>query len=101
MNITNEYIDFGGTVYFYHDIDKMQRTKENAFLHGLSMFCRSWTFERMTANEKTSCVESLLWANRQGMIKGTFCDRINIMNAVYHAFLCGIGYTGAAWREAA
>ena len=91
MNFTKDYMDIGGSVYFYNRVDKLPRTKENAFLHGLAMFCRSWTFERLTEDEKINCVDSFLFALEQGMIKGTFHDRMQTMNAIYNAFLNGVG----------
>lgn len=102
MTFTDEYFDLGGSVYFYSNVDKLPRTKENALLHHLAMDCRSWTFARLTQEEKESCVNALLWANRQGMIKGNFDARYEIMNAIYNAFLMGAGYRGGCtWREEA
>lgn len=99
MIFTKDYFDLGGSVYYYNTIDRLPRDKDNAFLHGLSMFCRSWTFGRMTDDERERCINSFLFANDQGMIKGTFTDRVQIMNAIYHAFLQGIGYNNFNWRE--
>ena len=33
-------------------------------------------------------------------VKGTEKQRIEIFNALYHAFLSGIGYKPIGWREA-
>ena len=102
MTFTKDYFDLGGSVYFYSEVDKLPHTKENALLHHLAMDCRSWTFARLTQEEKESCVNAILWANRQGMIKGNFDARYEIMNAIYNAFLMGAGYRGGCtWREEA
>ena len=52
MTFTEKYFDLGGSVYFYSEVDKLPRTKENALLHHLAMDCRSWTFARLTQEEK-------------------------------------------------
>lgn len=97
----DSYLTFDGNVYFYSEVDKLPNTKENAFIKGMAMFCRSWTFEKLTAKEKESCVDSFLWAYEQGAIKGTFADRILIMHAIYTAFLFALGYNDGAlsWRD--
>ena len=100
MTFTEKYFDLGGSVYFYSEVDKLPRTKENALLHHLSMDCRSWTFARLTQEEKESYIDFLLWANNSGVIKGTFDARWEIMSAIYSAFLIGTGYHDPLhWRE--
>lgn len=100
MTFTEKYFDLGGSVYFYSEVDKLPRTKENALLHHLAMVCRSWTFARLTQEEKESCVNALLWADHQGIIKGNFETRWFIMAAIYSAFLSGTGYHDPLhWRE--
>ena len=54
MTFTKDYFDLGGSVYFYSEVDKLPHTKENALLHHLAMDCRSWTFARLTQEEKES-----------------------------------------------
>lgn len=99
MLIKKTFIDFGGNVYVFEKVDKLPTTKENAFLHGIAMFCRSWTFERLSADEKERCINSFLFAEEQKIIKGSYRDRIQIMNAIYSGFLSGLGYSGVDWRE--
>ena len=102
MTFTEKYFDLGGSVYFYSEVDKLPRTKENALLHHLAMDCRSWTFARLTQEEKERYIDFLLWANNSGVIKGTFDARFEIMSAIYSAFLIGTGYHGGCtWREEA
>ena len=99
MTVTKDYIDFGGTVYTFDQIKKLPYTKENALLHHLSIDCHSWTFERMTEAEKERCINSLVWAWEQGIVKGTKETRWQILNALYSVFLDGLGYNGSSWRE--
>lgn len=99
MTFTKKYFDLGGTAYFYEEVDKLPKTKENALVLHLSMDCRSWTFARLTQEEKERCINAILWANDQGIIKGNFDTRWYIMSAIYSAFLEGIGYKPFGWRE--
>ena len=92
MTFTKEYMDFGGSVYFHAKIDALPKEKENAFLQHLSMTCRSWTFCRMTARERENLVNSFLWANEQGLIKGDWNARWHTMQAMYAAFLAALDY---------
>lgn len=101
MTFTKEYMDLGGSVYFYANVDKLPNTKENALLHHLAMTCRSWTFARMTQKEKENCVNSFLWANEQNLIKGSFDARWATMQAIYDAFLSALDYNDdpMKWRD--
>ena len=99
MTITESYIDFGGTVYTFDKIQQLPQTKENAFLHYIGMTVKSWTFHRMTEQEKTRCINALYWTVEQDALKGTFYNRWMILQSVYNAFLAGIGYSGGDWRK--
>lgn len=102
MKFTKEYMDFGGSVYFFSDVDKLPDTKENALLRYLSMTCKSWTFGRMTKQERERCIKSFLDSNNRGFIKGDFHARWNTMHAIYAAFLSALGYEDnpGDWRGA-
>lgn len=99
MTFTKNYIDFDGSVYTFENIEKLPDTKENALLQFIGMTCKSWTFNRMTQAEKEKCIDALYFPNEQGMLKGTFRQRWDILNAVYNAYLSGLGYVGGNWRE--
>lgn len=99
MTFTNRYADINGFVITFSDVDKLPKTKENALVHYVEMTCQSWTFDRMTQAEKERCINALLWTYEQGMLKGSFRQRWDILNAVYNAYLTGLGYTGAGWRD--
>ena len=78
--------------YFYKD---REETKENATNNYISMTIHSWTFDRMTEDEKKRCIESLKYAK----VAGAYNTRWEILHSIYHAFLLGLGYTGPRWRE--
>lgn len=92
LNITKDYADINGTVYVFKEIDKLPFTKEDAYIETLCNIVRSWTFNRMTEEEKENCVAAFEWASEQGFIKGNAVQRWEIMESIYTAFLYGIGY---------
>lgn len=99
MTFTNTYADINGFVIVFADVDKLPDTNENALLQFIGITCKSWTFNRMTQAEKERCIEALYFPNEQGMLKGTFRQRWDILNAVYNAYLSGLGYVGGDWRN--
>ena len=99
MTFTKNYIDFDGSVYTFENIEKLPGTKENALLQFIGITCKSWTFNRMTQAEKERCIDALCFPNEQGMLKGTFRNRRNMLQAVYNAYLSGLGYVGGDWRN--
>ena len=77
----------------------MERKKEHATHYFMRMIYNSWTYDRMTENERGRLESAIDWADRQGMVKGTFDNRWKVLQAIYNAFLQGIGYTDFNWRE--
>lgn len=75
------------------------KNKENATLDFIGMIKESWTWARLTENEKKSFEDSVIWSINQNVIIGTYEQRYKILNALYHTFLQGVGYTGWKWRE--
>lgn len=62
------------------------------------MIKQSWTYERMTKEEKEKLTD-LLNSNRiKEAVKGTYNRRWETLNAIYYAFLIGLGYDCADWR---
>ena len=76
----------------------MNKPKENALPDFLEMIRNSWTYDKMTVEETSRCEKALRSAPTQD-IQGTYHQRWSAYNAVYNAYLIGIGYTGALWRE--
>ena len=58
----------------------------------------SWTYDKMTDDEQTRCMEALRGALEHGAIKGSPKSRRQILHAIYLAFLLGLGYDGPRWR---
>jgi len=60
---------------------------------------KGWTWKRMTETEQTAFIDLILETREQDAIKGDYTTRWTILNALYGAFLDGLGYDGPAWRE--
>lgn len=58
---------------------------------------RSWTWGRLTMNERVT-FEAML-STYDDAIKGTYDQRWRICQALYTTYLAGLGYTGGEWRE--
>ena len=99
MLFTKDYFAIYQTAYFYKDVDALPRNKDTALLHFCAMICRSWTFERMTHDEKERCISTLWWTANQNALRGNFGAMWIVMQAVYNAFLSGLGCDGSKWRE--
>ena len=77
-----------------------KRDKAQAVYNYMQMICKSWTYNRLTDTEKAQWDKAVEFAQKQGMIRGTYRARWGIMNAIYNAFLNGCGYDGGMnWRE--
>ena len=76
----------------------MEKVKENAIMDFVHMISNSWTWGRMTDEERqrfTRCIDDL----PKGSVTGTYDSRWQTLHAIYSAFLAGLGYDGANWRE--
>lgn len=63
--------------------------------HYFDMIVHSWTWDRMTLDERNRFVDSF----DPSMITGGESTRYRSMQAIYAAFLAGLGYDGPGWRE--
>lgn len=77
--------------------NKNVQSKENAYKDYISMMKESWTYNRMTQEEQKN-VGAALELSRESL-HGTYKQRYNALQAIYHGFLCGLGYSGGAWRD--
>lgn len=74
--------------------------KKQAVYDFMRIIYKSWTYDRMTDAEKAQWDKAVEWAQKQGMIRGTYRARRDIMQAIYNAFLHGCGYDNQVdWRE--
>ena len=75
------------------------KNKENATRDYLELIKDSWTFDRLTSGEISQLYKSIQWAESQGIIKGTYRQRWDILQAIYRAFLNALDYHPTQWRE--
>ena len=74
------------------------KNKDFVFVDYLEMIKKSWTYDRMTKEEREKIQEILTSGRIKEDIKGTYQQRWQALNALYYAFLIGIGYDNADWR---
>ncbi len=72
----------------------IKRSKEEARPDRIEIFLRSWTYNRLTPEEKTDIIQKL--ANAQ--LKSTYKQRCEQLNTIYFSFLESIGYKPIGWR---
>lgn len=78
----------------------MERQKENAFSDYIQVIKQSWTWNRMTEEEQKRFLDMVIQEyNRNLVIVGTYQHRNRVLNAIYGAYLSGLGYCGGDWRE--
>ena len=73
--------------------------KETAITNWYDMITKSWTWDRLTQDERTRFNHVVENANDNGVIKGNHQTRWNLLNMLYHSFLMGLGYKPIGWRE--
>lgn len=75
------------------------KAKENAYSDFAEMISQSWTYAKLSGEEKTQLCRVLNSGIVQDAISGTYKERFQILQAVYEAFLRGCGYNGFMWRS--
>lgn len=73
--------------------------KENALNNFINMIQNSWTYERLTKEEKERFFETMQHIETRNILKGTYNQRWENLNAIYYAFLLGVGYSPINWRD--
>lgn len=76
----------------------MVRNKENAINDFIDMIKHSWTYEKLTKQEKYKLVEVFNNIRVSKCLKGTYKQRYDILQAIYMSFLYGVGYNDFNWR---
>ena len=63
--------------------------------------CKSWTYKRMTEEEKQRWQDIKEWIKNCGTLDHMTTEKniIYCCLSCYHSFLQGIGYTDSKWRE--
>lgn len=69
--------------------------KELATRDFLEMIRKSWTWARLTDQEKERFVDVVYDCD----VKGSYKQRFHILHKLYHAFLMGMNYDPLNWRE--
>lgn len=77
----------------------MTKDKNTSVMDFMQMTYNSWTYNKMSTDEKNRLADVVAWCTNQGIVKGTWKQRWDIMQAVYWSFLQGIGYDGPCWRD--
>lgn len=75
------------------------KNKENALQDFLKMIKSSWTYDRLTENEKKRLLEFYTNININDKLKGTYENRWQTLYMTYHAFLIALDYQLTNWRE--
>lgn len=76
------------------------RVNESAKENYIEMIKQSWTWAKLTQEERTKFLELLDHPCSSVVIKGTYNQRWEACEALYHTFLEGLGYDPLEWREA-
>ena len=76
-----------------------EKIKENILNDYKNIIFHSWTYSKMTKEEKQKLIETFDNIQTQEALKGTYNQRWAILQAIYTSFLNGLGYDGFNWRE--
>ena len=77
----------------------MNKNKENAQADWTDMIIKSWTWAKLTNDERNKFGDELNKEATKKIISGTYKQRWEILNALYSMFLEGCGYNGVNWRD--
>jgi len=75
------------------------KSKEEAKKDFTEMIEKSWTYFQMTTEEKIRWEAVLSEAAVEKALNGSYQIRWSILQAIYTAYLKGIGYTDGLWRS--
>ena len=73
--------------------------KEDALNHYIDIVEESWTYKKLTDTEKEKIMGILTSIQTQNALKGDYKQRINVLSAIYSAFLVSLDYKAIGWRE--
>lgn len=78
------------------EINKIENIIEFYFKNNI---CKSWTYTRLTKEEKERLKKVFFCKQTEDCIKGRIEQKWRILGAIYHSFLMGLNYTSIGWRE--
>lgn len=76
----------------------MERIKKNVIQDFQQMIYNSWTYGKMTPQEKHQWAEALDHIRTCDTLKGTYNQRWETLQAIYHTFLLALNYNWN-WRR--
>lgn len=71
----------------------------NIIYNRMKVFENSWTFNKLTREEKEKFYHIFTSDEIKNSLTGTEKQIIQALNVIYSAFLTGVGYNGYNWRE--
>lgn len=77
----------------------MEHKKEHARFDWSEMIVQSWTYHRLTDEERKRFFMSVDHAEHIGAIKGDYYTRYTILQALYSTYLMALGYEWCGWRD--
>lgn len=77
----------------------MEKIKENALVDFKELILQSWTYEKLTREERNRLFKTFEDIRTTQALKGTYYQRWSILQAIYKAFLLGVGYDSFDWRS--
>ena len=77
----------------------MKKNKEEAIKLYIDMIKKSWTYDKLTDDEKARLNYVFKWSEEQGLIKGSFKDRWDTLQVLYTSYITALGYSPLGWRE--
>ena len=77
----------------------MEKDKDSVIIDFNNMILKSWTYEKMNREEKENWNKVLTNVRIEKCLRGSYYARWNILQAIYHAYLIGLGHTDFNWRE--
>lgn len=75
---------------------------ERAFEDFKDMICKSWTYERLTDEEREEVEDLLYQALTDKILGGEYTRCCKQMGIIYSAYLCGLGFRrdkSVDWRQ--
>lgn len=77
----------------------MEKDKDNVIVDFNNMILESWTYAKMNREEKENWNKVLTDIRTEKCLRGSYYARWDILQAIYHAYLIGLGYNSFNWRE--
>lgn len=78
----------------------MNKDKESAYKDFMDMIVKSWTWARLTEQERQTFLESMEHVVQYGnAITGSYMHRWHVMDSLYDVFIKALGYKPIGWRE--